>query len=43
VIYAIGATGIIWLLIVTTKSALDALPATFLERLKREIEDEPRR
>ena len=42
VIYAIATTGVIWLLIVTTKSALDALPSTFLERLRREIEDEPR-
>jgi len=27
--------------IVTTNTALDALPAAFVERLKREIDDEP--
>lgn len=43
VIYAVATTGVVWLLIVTTKSALDALPGTFLERLRREIDDEPRR
>jgi hypothetical protein len=33
---------VIWLLIVTTKSALDALPAAFLARLKREVDDDAR-
>jgi len=43
VIYFIASDGVIWLLIVTTKSVLDALPAAFLARLKREIDHEPRR
>jgi len=42
VIYFIAPDGAIWLLIVTMKSALDALPATFLARLKREVDDDGR-
>ncbi len=43
VIYFIAPYGVIWLLIVTTKSVLDALPTAFLARLKREVEDDARR
>lgn len=43
VIYVIASDGVIWLLIVTTKSVLDALPTPFLARLKREVDDDARR
>jgi hypothetical protein len=43
VIYFIASDRVIWLLIVTTKSVLDALPAAFLARLKREVGDDARR
>ncbi|TFW19451.1 transcriptional regulator [Duganella callida] len=39
VIYFCAANGVIWLLIVYTKSRLDKLPADFLARLRKEIEN----
>ncbi len=43
VIYFIASSGVVWLLMVTMKSALDALPTAFLARLRREVEDDTRR